>query len=245
MKRGARAQRYAFRMTSLRIRYVEGVNPARWFSVWDERHPEAPLDQQRVAEPAQLDDVLAGEADLAIVRGAVTDARLHRVRLYEERAVAVAEREHPLEAFEEITLADLDGEQLLDPSELSAEDAVAVAASGAAIVILPMSVARLFGGKSVVTKPVADAPSYEVSLVWLRDRDDDDIQDFVGIARGRKATSSRGADVEEEAVKAEQKPAKKASGKHPSGKQSTQRAAKRPIGARGSRRKPSRPKRRK
>lgn len=232
-------------MTVLRIRYVEGVNPSRWFGVWDERHPDAPLDQLRVAEQHQLDDVLSGEADAAIVRGEITDARLHRVRLFEERAVAVAVREHPIEAFDAITLADLDGEQLLDTAELSDEDAVAVAATGAAIAILPMSVARLFGGKSVTVRPVEDAPGYDVSLVWLQDRDDDDIQDFVGITRGRRAWSGRGAEGGEP-EQADEKP-KQARSKSTGKQQSASKRAPRPAGARGGvrgRRKPSRPKRR-
>lgn len=242
--------RYALHMTALRIRYVEGVNPSRWFAVWDERHPDAPLDQLRVSEAAQFDDVLSGEADLAIVRGEVEDARLHRVRLFEERAVAVAVREHPLEAFEELTLADLDGEALLDGDELSAEDTVAVAATGAGIAILPMSVARLYGAKNVIARPLADVPGYDVSLVWLRDRDDDDVQDFVGITRGRRATSSRGGDSEvEQSDRSKAAGAANKSGatRH-DGKRTPQRDGSkrnpRPTGARGSRRKPSRPKRR-
>ncbi|WP_293695879.1 LysR family transcriptional regulator substrate-binding protein [uncultured Agrococcus sp.] len=225
-------------MAALRIRYVEGVNPSRWFTVWEERHPEAPLDQQRVPESEQFDAVIAGDVDLAIVRGETTDARLHRVRLFEERAVAVAVRDHPIEAFDEISLADLDGEHLLDIDALSAEDAVAVAATGAGIAILPMSVARLYGRKDAIARPVVDARGYEVALVWLRDRDDDDIQDFVGITRGRRATSSRGSDgVDAEPVvdrlkdrPKQQKPAvKRTAG---------------PSRQRGPRRKPSRPKRR-
>lgn len=238
--------RYAFCMTALRIRYVEGVNPARWFAVWDERHPDAPLDQLRVAEPRQFEEVLAGDADAAIVRGPVTDDRLHRVRLFEERAVAVAVREHPIEAFEQVNLADLEGEQLINVAELSAEDAVAVAATGAGIAILPMSVARLFGGKSVTIRIVEDAVGYDVSLVWLQDRDDDDIQDFVGITRGRRAWSGRGSESgETDSADEKSKPSRADKAKSTT-KQQRQNALKRtarPIGARG-RRKPSRPKRR-
>ena len=230
-------------MAALRIRYVEGVNPSRWFAVWDERHPDAPLDQRRVPEPEQFDEVLADDADLAIVRGEVTDPSLHRVRLFEERAVAVAVREHPIEAFDEISLADLEGEQLLDVGALAAEDAVAVAATGAGIAILPMSVARLYGRKDAIARPVVDAPWYEVALVWLRDRDDDDIQDFVGITRGRRATSSRGVDSDgSESV--DERPKDKRKDRP---KQQQKPASKRPTGSfrpRGPGRKLSRPKRR-
>ncbi|HIY67469.1 MAG TPA: LysR family transcriptional regulator substrate-binding protein [Candidatus Agrococcus pullicola] len=226
-------------MAALRIRYVEGVNPSRWFTVWDERHPDSPLDQRRVPESEQFDDVIAGDADLAIVRGEATDARLHRVRLFEERAVAVAMRDHPIEAFDEINLSDLDGEHLIDIDALSAEDAAAVAATGAGIAILPMSVARLYGRKDAIARPVVDVPGYEVALVWLRDRDDDGIQDFVGITRGRRAASSRGSDSADAEPVGDRSREKR--------KQPLQRQQQRPAGQsrpRGPGRKPSRPRRR-
>lgn len=179
-------------MNALRLRYVEGVNPSRWLAVWRERHPESPAEHERVDQASQFDAVLAGDADVAIVRGEVTDARLHRVRLFDERAVAVAEKDHALAAFDEVTLADLEGETMLDISALSQEDAVAVAASGAGIAVLPMSSARLHGGPASIARPITDAPVWPVSLVWLRAADSEMIQDFVGVARGRKATSSRG-----------------------------------------------------
>ena len=187
-------------MTALRISFVEGVNPARWLAVWNERHPDSPAEYVRVPEPQQLESLLAGEADVAIVRGDIDDPRLHRVRLYEERAVVAAVRDHPIAVFDQLELADLGGETVLDIAALSYEDAVAVVESGAGLGVMPMSVARLHGTGRSIARPVTDAPGYAVSLVWLRDRDGDDVQDFVGIARGRRATSSRGdADAEPEA----------------------------------------------
>lgn len=188
-------------MTALRIRYVEGVNPARWLAVWEQRHPDSPAEHERVEQPVQFDAVLAGEADVAIVRGEVTDARLHRVRLFDEQMVVVGEREHALAAFDELTAADLDGETLLDLATLSFRDAIAVAATGAGLAVVPMSVARLYGGRATITRPLTDAPPQPVSLVWLRDRDSDTIQDFVGVARGRTAISSRGESPESEPAK--------------------------------------------
>lgn len=109
---------------------------------------------------------------MALVRLPVDRTDLHQVRLYDELAVVVVSRDHPVAAYEEIDLADLAGEQFVGgpPAGLvpdvvslgfpstSAEEAVAVAASGSAVVILPLSVARLHHRKDAVHRPVRGLP---------------------------------------------------------------------------------------
>ncbi|MGO1406397.1 LysR family transcriptional regulator substrate-binding protein [Agrococcus casei] len=190
----------------LRLRYVEGINPSRWLDVWDARHPERSIEHERVGQPRQLRAVLAGESDLAIVRAAEADERLHRIVMFTESTAAIAEHDHPIGAFAELTMADLENETLLDVTGLSHKDAAITAKTGAGIALMPMSVARLYGGKGSTVRVVTDAPGHPVELVWLRERDDDDTQDFAGIVRGRKATSSRAAQPEEEKPKPKPKP---------------------------------------
>ena len=182
----------------LRLSYVEGVNPSRWIDVWDARHHERSISHERVSQPRQLRAVLTGEADVAIVRAAETDERLHRIVMFTEHTVAIAEHDHPIGAFDELTLADLETETLLDVTGLSHKDAAITAKTGAGIALMPMSVARLYGGKGSTVRVVTDAPGHSVELVWLRERDDEDTQDFAGIVRGRKATSSRAGQAEED-----------------------------------------------
>lgn len=175
----------------MRIRYVEGVNPSRWIDVWNTRHPDSPLEHERVDQPEQLEAVLAGEADMAIVRAAETGPELHSIALFTEHTVALAEHDHPIGAFDELTTADIESETLLDTAGLSHKDAAITAKTGAGIALMPMTVARLYGGKGATIRVVTDAPGHVVSLIWLKDRDGDDTQDFAGIVRGRKASSSR------------------------------------------------------
>ena len=54
-----------------------------------------------------------------------------------------------------------------------------------------MSVARLHHRKDVTPRPVSDLPTTTVGLSWPVDRDDDRVQAFIGIVRGRTASSSR------------------------------------------------------
>lgn len=199
-------------MERLRLGFVAGATPDKWARVWRERHPRIPLDLipvEQAAQRAVLDD---GTADLVLARLPVDLERphpLHCVRLYDERQVVVAGREHLVAAADAetgVTLADLTDEQLVAPHPsgwrpdaeqlewpaMTDKDAVEVVASGSGVVILPMSVARLHARKDVVSRPVADLEPTQVALIWRRDADSDVHQDFVGVARGRRAGSGRG-----------------------------------------------------
>lgn len=197
-------------MEQLRVAFVAGVTPDKWARVWRERHPRLPLELlpiQQDEQRAVLDD---GRADLVLARLPVDlerPAPLHCVRLYDELPVVVAGLDHFVAAADNevaIDPADLADEQLALPHPsgwtpdaeqlpfppMSEKDAIEVAASGTAIVIVPMSIARLHHRKDVVQRPV-DLPPTTVGLLWLRDADSPVHQDFVGVVRGRKASSSR------------------------------------------------------
>jgi DNA-binding transcriptional LysR family regulator len=176
---------------TLRLRYVAGVSPSRWLKVWEELRPDLPLEAIRVEEHEQLAALTAGEADLAFVRLPVDSSGLHTVQLWEELAVAVLPKEHPLAEAESLTLADLAGEPLAPPQADPAMT-IELVAAGTGHTILPHSIARLHRRRDVVAIPVTDAPPTRIALVWPLDRDDADIQEFVAVVRGRGAKSSRG-----------------------------------------------------
>ncbi|WP_022872644.1 LysR family transcriptional regulator substrate-binding protein [Nesterenkonia alba] len=69
--------------------------------------------------------------------------------------------------------------------------AIETAATGAGVVVLPRSVARILSRKDIVTRRVDGLPGYRTGLAWLREKDSDQVQEFIGIARGRTAESSR------------------------------------------------------
>lgn len=166
----------------------------------------------------QLHRVVAGLADIGYLRlpagEALTDERFHRVRLYEELPVVCAAADHWIAAAEDsVSWEDIAGEPFLDPAqmdpaqsgpqpvvhepkagaELAAAERMAleVVASGTGLLLLPNSVARALSRKDVVIRAVEGLPGYEVGLCWLKDRDDEVIQEFIGVARGRKAGSGR------------------------------------------------------
>ena len=72
------------------------------------------------------------------------------------------------------------------------KDAVELVAAGVGVLIVPQSLARLHHRKDLTYRPVADAPSCPVALAFPAGGHAAPVEEFVGIVRGRKATSSRG-----------------------------------------------------
>jgi len=189
----------------LRVGFVTGTTPDKWVRAWREQR-RGTLTLVPLTEDEQEDAVRRGRVDMALVRLPVATDDLHVVRLYDERPVVVVSREHFVAAADTVTLDDLVDEQLVRPHRsgwqpvadqltwpsMTEEEAIATVAAGTGVVIVPMSVARLHQRKDVVQREVIDVSPTTVALVWLRDRDDDLTQAFVGVVRGRTARSSRG-----------------------------------------------------
>ena len=143
---------------------------------------------------------------MALVRLPVDTADLHCVRLYDELPVAVGGRDHLISAAPEVILDDLVDEQLVRPHSsgwrpavdqldwppMTEEEAIEAVAGGTGLVLVPMSIARLYQRKDVVHRVVTDLPPTTIALVWLRERDDEATQAFVGVVKGRTANTSRG-----------------------------------------------------
>jgi hypothetical protein len=55
-----------------------------------------------------------------------------------------------------------------------------------------MSLARLHHRKDVVAVRVTGVPTTKVGLTWRVDDEDERVQAFIGVVRGRTANSSRG-----------------------------------------------------
>jgi DNA-binding transcriptional LysR family regulator len=200
--------------TAFRVAFVTGVTPDKWARAWARRSPGRPLDLVPVDEAHQLDGIRDGSAQMAFVRLPVDREGLHLIPLYDERPVVVVAKEHPVAAFDEVDVADLADEHLLqDPDDVPAwrdlatevrdgsrypvppmtlRQTVESVAADAGVAVLPMSVARLHHRKDVVAVPVTGVAATRVGLAWRTDLDDPDTDAFVGIVRGRTENSSRG-----------------------------------------------------
>nr|WP_216653823.1 LysR family substrate-binding domain-containing protein [Nocardioides sp. zg-DK7169] len=192
-------------VSAFRVGFVTGATPDKWARAWRERS-RVPLELVPVEEDEQEAGLRDGSLDMCLVRLPIDREGLHCIPLYEEVPVVVAGHEHFVAAADEVSLADLEEEQLVLPHRsgwtpsaaqlewpaMGLRDAVEVVASGTGIVLVPMSIARLHHRKDVIRRPVTDLPPTTVGLAWLIDNEDPRVQTFIGIVRGRTARSSRG-----------------------------------------------------
>ncbi|MFZ3592914.1 LysR substrate-binding domain-containing protein [Streptomyces sp. BH104] len=192
-----------------RLAYVPGATPAKWVRIWRERMPDVPLDLVQVTA-AEVSDVLRrGDADAGLVRPPVDREYFSAIPLYTEKTVVVVPKDHVVTAAEEVALADLADEIVQHPLDdvlgwelppgqpaferpATTADAIELVAAGVGLLVVPMSLARLHHRKDLTYRTVTDAPESSVVLAWPQERTTDQVEDFIGIVRGRTVNSSRG-----------------------------------------------------
>ena len=188
---------------------IPGATPGRWIDAWNERMPASPLGLRAIAVATQRDELLDGDLDAALVRLPIDRDGLHVIELYDETPVVVVSADSHLTAADQLTREDLAGEILIVPADdvlgavvpealapsfpapLTTADAIAVVATGAGTVIMPMSLARLHARRDVASIPLRDGPTSTVALAWHANKTTPAIDAFVGIVRGRTPNSAR------------------------------------------------------
>jgi DNA-binding transcriptional LysR family regulator len=175
--------------TAFRVGFVEGAMPDKWVRIWRKRRRD-PIELTPVGQDEQEVGIRSGTLDMTFVRLPIERDGLHCIPLYEEVAVAVAASDHYVAAADEVARAEIFDDEI-DWSMVSAKDAVAVAANGAGVAVMPMSLARLHHRKDAIYRPVTDAPPTTVGLAWLVENEDPRVQVFIGIVRGRTERSTR------------------------------------------------------
>lgn len=199
---------------TLHIGFAAGVTPTKWTRIWADRRPDVPLEVFRT-EPGEQDAVLRdGRATVSLVRLPIDERDLSVIGLYNEIPVVVAAKDHDLGSAETVTVAELADEHLLqDPDDVpewrdiaaevrdgtrralpdmkDLDDVMEQVAAGVGIAILPHSLARLHSRKDVISLPLQGVAETRIALAWLTAETSDDIEEFVGIVRGRTKGSSR------------------------------------------------------
>ncbi|MHA6668180.1 LysR substrate-binding domain-containing protein [Homoserinimonas sp. A447] len=195
----------------LRVAIVPGVNPGKWTTAWSARR-NTPIEVTPIAESDQRSALIEGRADIAFVRLPIDPDGLSVIRLYEEVTVVVVPNEHPISVFDAVTTADLDGETIRSEP---LEDAIDLVVAGAGILVLPHSLARQHARRDLATRPITDAPATQIAIAWITDATTEDVEEFVGIVRGRTAASSRGASPAKTAEPSPRKQPARPTGKKP------------------------------
>lgn len=199
---------------AFRVGVAPGLSLSKWGDVWAERRRDTPLVPEVVDGPAAVTALHEQRLDAALVRLPVDREGLSAIPLYREVAVVVVPKDHPVSLFEEVAVADLVDEDLLQdpdtvpewrdaaarlratplrppPEAATTADAMALVAAGLGVLVVPQSVARLHHRRDLTYRPVTDVAETQVALVWPEDRTTDEVEELIGIVRGRTARSSR------------------------------------------------------
>ncbi|MFI6816383.1 LysR family substrate-binding domain-containing protein [Nonomuraea sp. NPDC050328] len=194
---------------TFRLAYVPGVTPAKWVNIWTERLPDVPLTLVAATVGEVADLLRNGGADAGFVRLPVDREGLSVIPLYVETTVVVVPKDHAVAAADEVEVADLADDDVFHPLDDTIEwpsrpgqpaftrpettaEAVELVASGAGLLLVPQSLARLYHRRDLTYRPVLDCPQSQVALAWPAEATTDLVEDFIGIVRGRTANSSRG-----------------------------------------------------
>ncbi|MGK0714842.1 LysR substrate-binding domain-containing protein [Leucobacter sp. W1153] len=205
---------------ALRLGFVRGVAPSKWARRWAEAVPSVPLELVPLPlsgrpdpREAPLDVVLERVPPGASPRDADPGSNRHALRLYSESVALVVAVHHELAEQQTVDRDTLALIALLwhpdhasdwpsatpwnDPAwaPAHAEAAVELVGSGAGAILLPLPLARHLAGKRThaVIPVFDDSPlaGTEIWATWSVERDAGDVQQLVGIMRGRTARSQR------------------------------------------------------
>ncbi|MBH5301971.1 LysR family transcriptional regulator [Corynebacterium ulcerans] len=185
------------------LSFVIGTEPDKWLHRFDDRTQHGGIHSAASHDP--VTQLLEGSVDIALVR--LPDSRidgsadLHVVRLYQESMGIALPKEHTLTLLDKLSDADLEGEicnyRIGEALELDIDElrsALQVVAANVGYAIAPRPLIKAMSGKLIEHRDFT-SPTHvgqtSIALAWKKDRDAEDIQDFVGIAKGRKPNSSR------------------------------------------------------
>lgn len=201
-------------MQKLRVSYVAGVTPGKWMDRFVERYPDVQLVAARHDDGDILQLLAEDGADAVFVRyrgDSPKDATRHVIPLYEELEVVCAAKDHDVEYYEEsIPASVVESFPQLDLADYpegvgGIPTAMEVVASGAQVARVPQSIARLFHRKDVIYRLIEDGNPTRIGIAWPAAMEDTTLVDeFIGIVRGRSASSSRQASVRQDEQQAKQ-----------------------------------------
>lgn len=194
--------------TTFRLGYVPGATPAKWVNLWKERRKDTPIELIMLPALDGGQSIRARSTDMSLVRLPIDRDGLHVIELYRETPVVVFPKDHHFAAADHLSVSDLADEVVQYPLDCpldwatvpglpaverveTTKMAFEVVAAGVGVVVVPQSLARLHQRKDLTYLPIDGAPDSPVALVWREFDDNPDVDEFMGIVRGRGANSSR------------------------------------------------------
>ncbi|TSD12716.1 LysR family transcriptional regulator substrate-binding protein [Curtobacterium sp. KBS0715] len=175
---------------ALTIAFVPGVSPAKWARVWRERFPSVEL-RLRPIGADDVDDTLAGEADMVFARMPVSEQH-KAIPLWTETAVVAMPKDSPLAELAEVDLGDAEVHVIdAGPVPADIDGSLDLVEANVGVVVLPQSLFRAASRKDLVGRPLMNAEGTRIALVWRDEDATETTEEFIGVVRGRTANSSR------------------------------------------------------
>ncbi|WP_151548862.1 MULTISPECIES: LysR family transcriptional regulator [Corynebacterium] len=183
------------------ISYVKGTAPGKWFARMRER---TDISFRSFESYDALADVASGEATVALARlvDATPPASLdpyHVVILYEEQPGIAVPVDSELTLLDEIDAEDIAEEiiTITAPDEQGVVDVAAVkqaldvVGANVGVARAPRPLLRSFNVKSCAHRDFRGGDPTKIAVIWKKEDDCEEIQEFIGITRGRTPRSTR------------------------------------------------------
>ena len=167
------------------VAFAPGLHVSEAVRAYTAAHPGVGIELLHLNWWEQDAPLRDGRAHVGYLRRPFDDTGLRAIPVGSEPKVACLPAAHPLARRRVLTLADLDGEPILDAHARrtsSVEEKFELIAAGHGIALVPRSVARSYSRPDLVYRPVSDAVPVETCVVVAEDRRERRVLDFVAVA---------------------------------------------------------------
>ncbi len=178
---------------TLYIGSIETAGPAllpKWLEGFKARWPDVRYSLWSGNSDDVIERLEKGLVDIALIREPFNGEKFESIHILDEPWAALVRIDHALSNADSLTLAQLAGEELIVPIRRSTEVArwfseagmeavitcqyaplingVILAEQGLGVAICPASADDMLSGRSLVMRPLIDAPASGVALIWQR-----------------------------------------------------------------------------
>ena len=167
------------------VAFAPGLRVSETVRAFTFTHPDVEIELLHLPWWEQDAPLRDGRADAGYLRRPFDDAGLRAIRIGSDPKVACLPGSHKLARRPSLSLADLEGESILDATRRrtsSVEEKFELVAAGHGIAVVPISVATSYSRPDLVYRPLTDAVPLETCLVVMADRQDQRVADFLTVA---------------------------------------------------------------
>lgn len=168
------------------VGFAPGLLVAEAVRAYAATHPDVEIELLQLHWWEQDAPLRDGRAHVGYLRRPFDDTGLRTIAVGSEPKVACLPATHPLARRRALTMADLDGEPIMNAQARrrmsSLEEKFELIALGEGIALVPRSVARSYSRPDLVYLPVTDAAFVETCVVVPQDRQERRVLDFVAVA---------------------------------------------------------------